>query len=96
MHRLGRDWELWSPPCELISTIFRLRHWPRYPLVAREVPTAPVGVRTCRRVHRHIGEQFGSRVHMKNTGKRIFFSVVAFTVANLAVLVVAGSLTSQR
>jgi len=33
---------------------------------------------------------------MKNTGKRIFFSVVAFAVANLAVLVVAGSLTSQR
>jgi predicted regulator of Ras-like GTPase activity (Roadblock/LC7/MglB family) len=33
---------------------------------------------------------------MKNTGKRIFFAVVAFAVANLGVLVMAGAVTSQR
>ena len=33
---------------------------------------------------------------MKNTGKRIFFSAVAFIVVNLGVLVMAGALTSQR
>ena len=33
---------------------------------------------------------------MKNTGKRIFFSVVVFALANAALLVVAGNLTSQR
>lgn len=33
---------------------------------------------------------------MKNTGKRIFFSTIAFVVVNLGVLVMAGALTSQR
>jgi hypothetical protein len=33
---------------------------------------------------------------MKNTGKRIFFSVVAFGLANIALFVAAGSFTSQR
>ncbi len=33
---------------------------------------------------------------MKNTGKRIFFSALAFVVVNLGVLVMAGALTSQR
>lgn len=34
--------------------------------------------------------------HMKNTGKRIFFAVVAFVVVNAGVVVVAGALTSSR
>ena len=33
---------------------------------------------------------------MKNTGKRIFFSAIVFALANAALLVVAGNLTSQR
>lgn len=35
-------------------------------------------------------------VHMKNTGKRIFAAAIVFVVANAALLVVAGNLTSQR
>jgi len=35
-------------------------------------------------------------VHMKNTGKRIFFVVVMFVVANAVLLVSAGAFTSQR
>lgn len=34
-------------------------------------------------------------IHMKNTGKRIFFSVLAFALANVAV-VTAGALSSSR
>jgi hypothetical protein len=41
-------------------------------------------------VHREDG------IHMKNTGKRIFFSIVAFGLANLAIVVSAGAFTSQR
>lgn len=33
---------------------------------------------------------------MKNTGKRIFFSAVAFVLVNLVVVVSAGAFTSQR
>jgi len=33
---------------------------------------------------------------MKNTGKRIFVSMALFVLANAALLVVAGSWTSQR
>ena len=35
-------------------------------------------------------------IHMKNTGKRIFFAVVAFLVVNAGVVVLAGALTSSR
>jgi hypothetical protein len=33
---------------------------------------------------------------MKNTGKRIFFGVVAFLAVNVSVVVLAGALTSSR
>jgi hypothetical protein len=33
---------------------------------------------------------------MKNTGKRIFYSVFAFVAVNAAVVVMAGALTSSR
>lgn len=42
------------------------------------------------KIHREDG------IHMKNTGKRIFFSIVAFGLANLAIVVSAGAFTSQR
>ena len=35
-------------------------------------------------------------IHMKNTGKRIFFAVTAFLVVNAGVVVLAGALTSSR
>lgn len=35
-------------------------------------------------------------IHMKNTGKRIFFTIAAFGLANLAIVVSAGAFTSQR
>ena len=38
----------------------------------------------------------GRRVHMKNTGKRIFFAAVVFALTNAAFLVAAGNFTSQR
>lgn len=33
---------------------------------------------------------------MKNTGKRIFFAAAALVLANIALVVAAGSFTSQR
>jgi len=33
---------------------------------------------------------------MKNTGKRIFFSIIVLVVANAALLVSAGAFASQR
>jgi hypothetical protein len=42
--------------------------------------------------------EYGARdeIHMKNTGKRIFFGVVAFLAVNVSVVVLAGALTSSR
>ena len=48
-----------------------------------------IGARALK-VHREDG------IHMKNTGKRIFFSIVAFGLANLAIVVSAGAFTAQR
>jgi hypothetical protein len=42
------------------------------------------------------GSGFGGWDHMKNTGKRIFFASVAFTLSNLVLFASAGLLTSQR
>lgn len=33
---------------------------------------------------------------MKNTGKRIFFTALAFALANVGIVVIAGAVTSQR
>jgi hypothetical protein len=33
---------------------------------------------------------------MKNTGKRIFFTATVFALSNLALIVAAGTLSSQR
>ena len=43
---------------------------------------------------RKVGAKDG--IHMKNTGKRIFFAIAALLVVNVGVVVLAGALTSSR
>lgn len=73
-----------------------MRQQPLTPVGDWEVPAALDMVASHAGEFHAVQAVFRKKGHMKNTGKRIFFAAIVFALANAALLVAAGNLSSTR